>query len=124
MAHDLFFCYRVQRRYCPNWEIINSFIGSKLDGDSHFFSAFEDDLHVTFGVDEALKKFDDNVNSAFCSCLTTNVPYAFAYPSYTPWPHYSPYNYFARPYHYYRGSMVGELTPLAGQHIFLSLIHI
>ena len=83
-----------------------------MDGDSHFFSAIEDDLHITFDEDESLEKFDDNVNSAFCSCLATNVPYAFAYPS------YSPYNYFASPYPYYTGSMVGQLTPLARQHRF------
>jgi hypothetical protein len=78
---------------------LSIYSGKRFDGESHFFGAKEDDVHITLREDELLAKFDDNVNSAYCSCL---VPYKLMvpYPHYRFAPYYAPisYNYGYYPY--------------------------
>ena len=40
-----------------------------MTGDNHLFYGSKDDIHITLDEDEKLEKFDDNVNSAVCSCV-------------------------------------------------------
>ena len=44
-------------------------LGTRLTGDNHLFYGSKDDIHITLDEDEKLEKFDDNVNSAVCSCV-------------------------------------------------------
>ena len=44
-------------------------LGNRLTGDNHLFHDSKDDMHITLDEDEKLEKFDDNVNSAVCSCV-------------------------------------------------------
>ena len=40
-----------------------------MTGDNHLFHATDLDIHINLDGNEELEKFDDNVNSAFCSCV-------------------------------------------------------
>ena len=44
--------------------------GENMEGESHVYKAEDEDIDVSFGdeEDEAIKNFDDNVNSATCEC--------------------------------------------------------
>ena len=81
-------------------------LGSRLTGDNHLFHGSTDDMHITFDEDEKLEKFDDNVNSAICSCVNPVWKYQFHGARFyqTPFYHYPRYFY---PVQYY-GGIVGK----------------
>lgn len=86
---------------------LNVYTGSRLTGDNHLFHGSTDDMHITFDEDEKLEKFDDNVNSAICSCVNPVWKYyqfhgARFYQA--PFYHYPRYFY---PVQYY-GGIVGK----------------
>ena len=85
-----------------NWDY---FAGKTLNGETQFVNAIEEDLHITLEDDESLKDFDDNVNSAFCSCV---APVTYGYPVYSALPWYPNYQFYTGFYpNYFQNRLVG-----------------
>ena len=76
-------------------------LGNRLTGDNHLFHDSKDDMHITLDEDEKLEKFDDNVNSAVCSCVNPVWKYYQYHGArfyHAPFYHYPRYFY---PVHHY-----------------------
>ena len=97
------------------WCFSINILGSRLTGDNHLFHGSKNDTHVTLGEDEKLEKFDDNVNSAVCSCVNRVWNY---YQSHGPRFYQAPRHFY--PVHSYktRGSFVGEPSPIIKKYSF------
>ena len=85
--------------------LFEKFAGKSLNGETQFVNAIEEDLHITLEDDESLKDFDDNVNSAFCSCV---APVTYGYPIYSALPWYPNYQFYTGFYpNYFQNRLVG-----------------
>ena len=51
----------------------SNILGTKLTGDNQRLFDSNDDMHVNMEDNEKLEKFDDNVNSASCICVTSQL---------------------------------------------------
>jgi len=91
------------------------YTGERLSGEYHIFTAVNDNLHITLDEDEELQKFDDNVNSAICSCMTPIFRHPVGYISTNKFPYYIPARFALR------GSFVGEPVSVFTQHRFHSI---
>jgi len=91
------------------------YTGERLSGEYHIFTAVNDNLHITLDEDEELQKFDDNVNSAICSCMTPIFRRPVRYISTNKFPYYIPARFALR------GSFVGEPVSVFTQHRFHSI---
>ena len=51
------------------------FLGSRFNGTHHPYTAYRENLHVTFKkeTEDLQREFDDNVNSASCICISQPV---------------------------------------------------
>ena len=54
-------------------------LGKRYTGDRHVFTAGEANLHITLDENEDFEKWNDNINSAFCSCVTHRLKYPGKY---------------------------------------------
>jgi len=48
---------------------LNVYTGTRLTGATHQIFDSNADMHINMDANKKLKKFDDNVNSAFCICV-------------------------------------------------------
>ena len=51
----------------------SNILGTKLTGDNQRLFDSNDDMHVNMDDNEKLEKFDDNVNSASCICVPSQL---------------------------------------------------
>ena len=86
-------------RYTITFMLYWSLPGYLYTGKHHTWIAGKDDVHVTFKEEmlEVIKNFDDNVNSAVCSCAVAPLVYLRYSPVYQP--HYLPRtNWYYNPF--------------------------